>query len=137
MKPQKIEPSWGLAFGFLIAPFVCALNVTLLEAFTSGFWPRLWWLELLRGGFAALILTGPLGFMTSRLLEIWQGGDTSKARALGLGFGLFTGAFWAWWIVTWLETQTWGTLNWGLLALPFLWSILIPLFALFARAPKS
>jgi hypothetical protein len=89
--------------------------------------------------FLSLIVTGPMGFLTTRLLQIWNKGDTGKARGLAFSCGVFSLFFWLW-ARTGLEIR-WGqhssiTLV-GALLLPFVWSMLFPLFALFARSPKS
>ena len=140
MKWPKVEPAWGLIFGFAIAPVACALNAALLNYVLLGSLGAPYGASLSLA-FLSMILTGPMGYLTTRLLEIWNKGDTSKARGLGLGCGVFSLFFWFW---AWdgLElSQRWGRHSaislYGALTLPCLWSLLFPLFAIFARPPRK
>lgn len=140
MKPYKIEPGWALALGFFIAPVVCMVNAVIVATVLgdSRISPTD---NLLSIGFLALCITGPMGFQSMRLLQIWEKGDTGKARGLALVCGVFAAVFWLWTRNELLHTQRWSGLNTtallGALALPFVWSILFPLLAILARTPKN
>jgi hypothetical protein len=138
MKLPEIEPVWGLALGFFIAPIACVINATLLGILLGG-WEAAPTGQYLSITFLSLILTGPMGFLTTRLLQIWKKGDTGKARGMAFSCGVFSLFFWLW-ARTGLEIR-WGqhsspTLI-GALLLPFIWSMLFPLFAIFARPPQN
>lgn len=135
MKPQPFDSGWALLFGVLGAPLLSAINMALLDRLlvhpTSRYSAPS--NDLI---FFVLILTTPLGFITMRMLDIWNGGQHGRARALGIGSGIFAVLFWAWF---------WSSPPWssyqrahlaGAFAIPFLWSMSLPLCALFARAPK-
>jgi hypothetical protein len=140
MKPFKIEPVWALALGFFIAPVVCMVNAVIVATMLGD--TRISPTDhLLTIGFLALCMTGPMGFQSMRLLQIWEKGDTGKARGLAIGCGLFAAIFWLWTRNELMYTQRWSGLNTtallGALALPFVWSTLFPLLAIFARVPRS
>ncbi len=131
MKAPKFDPGLALFFGLLIAPAACALNSLVLRLFFGGVYQRLL-PDVLNVWFSSLILTFPLGWMTARLIEIWQKGRFAAARTLGLGCGLFAVALWYF-----LWTASPYSLDFGALAIPFLWSIWFLVFAIFARPPKN
>lgn len=139
MKQSQIESGWALGFGCVGAPLLSALNAFLIDAMFGLPFPRpsVAYLEL---GFFVLILTAPLGFITMRMLEIWKSGKPGLARALGVGNGLFALLFWVWFLSSRSHDPDWSSYSrphlMGALAIPFLWSMLLPLFAVLARAPK-
>lgn len=134
LKTPKFNPELALICGLFVAPAACALNSLVLQLLIYGTYRRIF-VDSLNVGFSSLILTFPLGWISARLIEIWRKGRFASARLLGLAFGLFSVA-----LVRFLWTTfsaTWRAPDIGALAVPFLWSISLLIFALFARAPKS
>ncbi|RYG61392.1 hypothetical protein EON80_23950, partial [bacterium] len=88
MQLPKIQPSWALGLGFFIAPIACMLNGYIVATLLGD--SRIAPGEGLQSiGLLALCMTGPMGFQTMRILQIWEKGDTNKARGLALGCGVF------------------------------------------------
>ena len=137
MKPAEHEPGCALAFGFVGAPFIAGINAAIMDA--------LWGHASLNSAetypalvFLTMIVTVPLGFLTMALLEMWSAGKHAKARWLGAIYGIVALIFWIW--LFRISGQTWTSpempRNLGALAIPIIWSLLIPLFALCARSRK-
>lgn len=136
MKPPKFDPAWAFVLSISVVPLACALNSTLFEVFFSGVHQR-FFSHFLGTAISTILLTGPLGFMTNRLLETWQKGHFSQVRWHCFTFSVFAFVFW-FWIWTKLSNTWSGHISEiGALAIPFLWSILFPLSAIFARAQNS
>jgi hypothetical protein len=133
MKLRAFDPSWGLALGFLIVPLASTLNWLLLQVLFNGFYARLF-PDFMQHWLAITLLSGPQGWMTTRLGQIWQKGSYSQARGLGFGCGLFAVAFWFW--LARDPNNRWHAPDVGAVAIPFLWSIGFLVFPFFARVPK-
>ena len=101
-------------------PLAGALNWLGLPLLLYGPYPRLF-PDFMQHGFAILLLSGPQGWMTTRLLEIWDKGDMAKARGLSLACALFSLFFWFWMATN--PANRWRLSEIVGFALPFLWSI--------------
>jgi hypothetical protein len=140
MKPHDdFEPVWGVLIGVFIAPLACALNAALIEAYLRGFSGRISsdWLPI---WVVMTFITAPQGLFTMRILETWQR-DSHAARRASLVLGLPAMLFWFWcWHGLEMSAQ-WGRRDamplFAAFLLPFIWSLLFLVFALFARPPKK
>ncbi len=144
MKPRKIEPSWIFWFGFVISPLICAVNGTISTFLVEGTFVSLH--DLIPAAFVfcifGFVFTAPLTLATLYLNNCWDNGHSSKTRWLSLGSGLLTFIFWFWLAKGLQDPQE--TLHpqetlpvIGVCLLPFLWSVVFLLFAVFARPPKT
>ena len=132
MKPPKIEPIWMSGLGLVVAPLLCGFNVTLAALFNRDIEPK----QALGFSFGvavfALLVFFPLGLLSEQIVQLWNGGQTKKSRFLSALYGIGALLF----FLFFTPLFQFNLVAVAALLIPYLWSLLLILFALLARPPQ-
>lgn len=133
MKPPKIEPGWMSAIGLWVAPLICGLNATVVALVTRDIDLKQVVGFLFGVAVFAFLACFPLGLLCEHLVQLWNCGQFQKSR---LRSALYGGCALLLLVILILVGAS-GLVVLAALSIPFLWSLLLILFALFARPPQS
>lgn len=131
---SRFEPANLALIGIVVAPPACALNATLAALVTgttqflsgAGFFVMSWC--------GALLICFPLGLISECIGNHWVACRAGSARRLALASSLVAALCLKPLIPNFADKDDYP-LAAGLL-IPLLWSMLFPLFAIFARPPR-
>ena len=135
---HRLSLLWALIAGLVIVPLAGGTNALVIPLLLGGRWSGDAWLspyQLIGGSALQFCLSAPLGLITFGLIRYWDAGNFVQTRLCCVFLTILSSLFWLFLCKCDIETMDSRSM-YGLFILTFVWTLLFPVFALFASQPK-